>query len=343
MANKFVKIMYKNPVFRLGLVFAPLLGFKSGKFSMRTGGNIIKIHGALPNVDCGACGYATCLAFARAVAEGKALPTGCVPGGPAVAHAIGDILGVPITMADPLMAVVHCKGGTKEATQRFVYEGIADCHAAIIAQNGPKTCRDGCLGLGSCVSACPFNAIAISDNKIAVVNPDACTGCGMCVKACPRAIIELIPRVHKIFLACVNHDRGSRVKNYCTMGCTACTQCVKATLSGAITMENSLPVLDYASGENFIVAAHTCPSDCFMDLVKFRPKVNIDAKCDGCGECVSSCPTAAITGEKGKRHVVNKEKCIGCGLCLNTCPVHAIAMWGGLGYVEDSRRRVTRS
>jgi electron transport complex protein RnfB len=276
------------------------------------------------------------------VAEGRAEPTGCIPGGSKTAHAVGDVLGVPVSVADPRMAVVHCKGGTKEATQRCTYDGIRDCRAAILAGNGSKTCTDGCLGLGSCAMACPFDAIRITDSGIAVVNPEACTGCGLCVRACPRAVIDLIPRVHKIFLACVNHDRGARVKKYCTVGCTACTLCVKATPSGAITMEESLPVLNYTTSENFVVAAYTCPSACFTDLVKHRPKVNIDAKCDGCDACVSSCPTAAITGEKGMRHVVNKEKCIGCGLCLNTCPVHAIAMWGGLGYAEDARRRIKR-
>jgi len=108
-------------------------------------------------------------------------------------------------------------------------------------------------------------------------------------------------------------------------------------------MEGNLPVLDYSSNENFVVAAHTCPSNCFVDLVKFRPKVNIDAKCTGCGDCVSACPVDAISGEKNRRHAVDKEKCIGCGLCLNTCPMHSIAMWGGLGYMEDNRRSVTRA
>jgi len=326
----------------LGLFFGLLYGLASRTFLLRNDETAEKIHNALPNVDCGACGFSTCRAFAKAIANHTAASTGCVPGGSPVSHAIGDILGVSISMPEPLMAIVHCKGGAKETSQRFVYQGIADCRAALIAQNGPKTCRDACLGLGSCAAACPFNAVAVTADLIAVVNPDACTGCGLCVKACPRGLIELIPRVHKIFLACANRDRGGRVLQYCAVGCTACTQCVRATPSGAITMENSLPVLDYSSGENFIVAAHTCPSDSFMDLVKVRPKVNIDVKCDGCAECVGSCPTAAITGIKGQRHVVNKDKCIGCGLCLNTCPVHAIAMWGGLGYVEDSRRRISK-
>jgi electron transport complex protein RnfB len=327
----------------LGLLYSVVLALVSKKSHMHTDANVNKIELALPRVDCGACGYVTCAAFAKAVAKGKAEPVGCVPGGPETAHAIGDILGVTVTTADPLRAVVRCKGGDIEASRRCIYEGIADCHAAIIAGNGQKTCTDGCLGLGSCVRACPFEAIEVTGNGVAVVNPDACTGCGLCVGACPRSIIDLIPRVHKIFLACVNHDRGSRVNTYCTVGCTACTLCVKATPSGAITMGNNLPVLDYASAENFIVASYKCPSSCFADLVKHRPKANIDAKCDGCDNCVSSCPTDAITGEKGRRHVVNKEKCIGCGLCLNKCPVHAIAMWGGLGYVDDSRRSIKRA
>ncbi len=323
----------------LGLAFwimASLASRKSYGFSQHI---IQKVRDVLPNVNCGVCGYPTCDAFAKAVIEGKMAATGCIPGGAKTAHAIGDIMGVSVTLAEPQMAVVKCKGGSGESSLRCLYDGIQDCRAAILIGNGPKTCIDGCLGLGSCVKACPFGALHIAQNNLAEVDPDTCTGCGACIKACPRSVIDLIPRVHNIYLACSNHDRGARVKKYCTVGCTACTLCIKATPSGAITMINSLPVLDYKMHENFVVAAYTCPSSCFTDLVKFRPKVNIDAKCDGCGLCVTACPTNAISGEKGHRHVVNKEKCIGCGLCLDKCPLHAIAMWGGLGYAEEGRTR----
>ncbi len=72
------------------------------------------------------------------------------------------------------MAVVHCKGGKKEALERAVYSGIQDCHAATIVGNGPKVCQDGCLGLGTCVRACPFGAIYINSNGVALVDPEKC-------------------------------------------------------------------------------------------------------------------------------------------------------------------------
>src|SRR5512133_347511 len=287
------------------------------------------LRAALPNINCGACGYDDCAAFARALNAGQAKPYGCIPGGPKVAHAVADILGIETTVPDPVMAVVHCKGGKQDSVERAVYDGIVDCNAATIVGNGSKVCQDGCLGLGTCVRVCFFDAIRITDDGVAFVDEDKCTGCGNCVDACPRKIISLIPKVHKIFLACSNHDRGSRVKNYCAVGCTTCTVCVKATPSGAITMLNNLPVLDYTSNENFIPAAFKCPSKCFYDLVSRRPKANIDTKCDGCGLCVDVCPVQdVIRGEKGMRHAIDKNKCIGCGICLTACPVHAIALWG---------------
>jgi ferredoxin len=242
------------------------------------------------------------------------------------------------------MAVVHCKGGTNESKERAVYQGIEDCNAAVLTGNGSKVCADGCLGLGTCVRACPFNALTINSNNVAVVDPETCTGCGKCVPSCPRSLIELIPKVHKIFLACSNHERGGKVKKYCSVGCTACTLCVKATPSGAIAMQENLPVLDYGKEENFISAAYKCPSHCFIDLVKTRPKANIDTQCDGCGECIPVCPVkGAIIGEKDERHTIDKTKCIGCGICLDTCHLHAISLWGGLGYSPDDKSKRQRS
>jgi electron transport complex protein RnfB len=321
----------------LGFLSSIVIIIASKKMHVHGDAKIDSLRGILPGIDCGACGYTTCSSFAKALAEGKADPVGCSPGGPKTAHAVADILGTTAQVTDPKMAVVHCKGGLKEAAERSIYEGIVDCHAAIVAGNGSKSCTDGCLGLGSCVRACPFHAISITTNRVASVDPQKCNGCGKCVVSCPRGIIELIPRVYKIFLACANHDFGMKVKKYCTVGCTACAECVRSTPSGAISIIDNLPVMDYTKEENFIVAVNKCPSRCFVDLVKARPKVNIDVKCDGCGECVKYCPVEAISGERGKRFVIDKEKCIGCGLCLDKCHIHAIAMWGGLGYVQDER------
>ena len=328
----------------VGLFFGLLLGYASKKLAVHTDPRLDEVINALPSANCGACGYPGCAAFAQAVINGEAEPSGCVPGGASTADAVSEILGLDGSNAnEPVMAVVHCKGGDSEAVARSIYNGISDCNASAIAGNGSKVCEYGCLGDGTCVEACPFDALHINSNGVAEVDPEKCTGCGKCVSVCPRNIIELIPKVHKIFLACSNHDRGAKVKKECSVGCTACTLCVKATPSGAIKMDNFLPVMDYSiENENFITAANKCPSNCFVDLVKVRPKANIGSDCDGCTECVTVCPVkGAIEGEDGKRHTVVKDKCIGCGLCLDSCHVHAISLWGGQGYSSDdvSRRQ----
>ena len=289
---------------------------------------------ALPDRNCGACGFAQCLDYASALASGSAGPLGCIPGGPSTAYALADLLGVSAEVGEPMMAAVHCKGGKKEVRDHAQYEGITDCHAALLINNSIKACFEGCLGLGSCVPECPVGALFIGDNGVAAVDRQKCTGCGKCIAACPRHLLSLIPHVHKIYLACANHDHGERVSAYCSVGCTGCEDCAKITSSGAISMPNHLPRLDYYTpNENFVAATYACPSKCFVDLIKARPKANIDTKCDGCGECILACPVSgAIGGQHGQRHVIKKEKCIGCGRCLNSCHVRAISLWGSLGY-----------
>jgi len=234
--------------------------------------------------------------------------------------------------------VVHCKGGRSEAVRIAVYDGLEDCHAAGIPGHQAAVCTYGCIGLGSCVRVCRENAIVISDNGVAVIDTEKCTGCEQCVSACPRSIISMIPAVHKIYLACSNHDHGSHVTEYCSVGCTACTLCVKATPTGAISMENNLPVLEYTTRETFVAALHKCPSHCFIDMAKARPKANIDSTCDGCGVCPGVCPVNAITGQPRQRHVIDKSACIGCGLCVDKCHVHAISLWGGMALGLQEKR-----
>jgi Na+-translocating ferredoxin:NAD+ oxidoreductase RNF subunit RnfB len=325
-----------------GLILALAHALVSRRLQSSADNRTGRIRNDLPGTDCGLCSYEGCYHFAKALAEGKTDPAVCLTITSTALHQIAETMGMTPAKAEPMMAVVHCKGGLHEARQRAHYAGLHDCWAAIIAGNGDMECIDGCLGLETCVAACPFGAITVNKNRIAAVDQERCTGCGRCIAACPRRLIELVPRIHKIYLACSNHDRGARVKRYCTAGCTACTLCVKATPSGAITIEDNLPRLDYSHGENFVPAAYKCPSNSFVDLVKARPKVNISPTCTGCGECIPSCPVEAITGDPGQRHVIDKEKCIGCGICLNVCRFHAISLWGGLGYRKESVKRGRR-
>lgn len=49
--------------------------------------------------------------------------------------------------------------------------------------------QDDCTGCGSCVDACPVEAIALDD--VAEVNPDECIDCGACVDVCPVNCITM--------------------------------------------------------------------------------------------------------------------------------------------------------
>jgi thioredoxin reductase/Pyruvate/2-oxoacid:ferredoxin oxidoreductase delta subunit len=49
-----------------------------------------------------------------------------------------------------------------------------------------------CVGAGSCVAACPENAIGFIKGKGFLVNPTVCIGHGACEKACPHNAIKLV-------------------------------------------------------------------------------------------------------------------------------------------------------
>jgi Pyruvate/2-oxoacid:ferredoxin oxidoreductase delta subunit len=58
-----------------------------------------------------------------------------------------------------------------------------------------------------------------------------------------------------------------------------------------------------------------------------RKVVRIDeAKCDGCGECISSCAEGAIALVGGKARLVSDAYCDGLGACLGECPQGAITV-----------------
>jgi electron transport complex protein RnfB len=321
----------------LSLVFGIILAIAFKKLAVKVSEEEKKLREIMPGANCGACGYPGCEAYAHALA----LKTGDVPanlctvGGSETAKQIGEILGIEVEETEPLLCVLRCRGGVKEAVERFDYIGPGDCRSNYILLGGNKACEYGCLGGGHCIEVCPFNAIRMGPNRLPIIDPAKCTACGVCVKECPRQVLELIPRSQLVYCACKTKDKGKAVKNKCKIGCIGCTLCTKVCPhEGAIAMDGNLPKMDYTKCVSCGICFNKCPTHSFVDRAKARPYAIISAKCDGCGECAKVCLFKAIEGEPGKRHTVVKDKCIGCGRCFEVCPIKVITMAGALGYTE---------
>jgi len=270
----------------LGLFFGLFLAYASKKFHVEVDPKIEQIQEILPGANCGGCGYPGCNGYAEAVVKGVAEIDLCAPGGSQVIDDIAKILGLENSGTKvPEIAAVQCKGGKKEAKSRFQYLGIMDCTAAQLIGGGNKACTYGCLGLGNCVRVCLFDAIKMNENGLPVVDDAKCTGCGACVKACPRDIITLIPVTQQIYLGCVSHDKAKKVKAVCSVGCTGCSLCSrpKVTPSGAIEMDNNLPIIKDITADDLINAVNKCPAKSFVvrkiaeDLVQ-KPQDQIEVK-----------------------------------------------------------------
>ena len=130
--------------------------------------------------------------------------------------------------------------------------------AALMQNGGSKTCSYGCLGYGSCVKACAFDAIHIV-NSIAVVDKEKCKACGKCVTECPKKLIELIPYNQKQAVSCNSKDKGKAVMNACQVGCIGCKKCEKECPKGAITVVDNVAHIDSEKCVNCGICKKTCP------------------------------------------------------------------------------------
>jgi NADPH-dependent glutamate synthase beta subunit-like oxidoreductase len=135
-----------------------------------------------------------------------------------VAEAIAAIMGVKIEAVEPDIALPGCYFGVEDADTKYVYNGLDDCRAVALLGGGMKVCTIGCLGLGTCVRACPFDAIRMGPEGLPLVNEQRCTGCGTCERVCPKHIINLSSITRRI------------IREYTTDECT--TPCQRACPAG---------------------------------------------------------------------------------------------------------------
>lgn len=241
-----------------GLVIGILLGFAGKAFEVEVDEKELAVRDCLPGNNCGGCGFAGCDALAKAIAQGNAPANACPVGGAPVAEKISEIVGGEVEVVKKV-AFVKCSGTCDKAKDKFKYTGNQSCKQVVAsAGNGQKACIYGCLGFGSCVAACQFDAIHIVDG-IAVVDKEKCVACGKCAAECPKNLIELIPYESEHMVACSSADKGKDVKAVCQAGCIGCKLCEKQCEFDAIHVENNVAHIDYDKCTNCGKCAEKCP------------------------------------------------------------------------------------
>ncbi len=252
----------------LGVASALVLYMASKKFQVFEDPRIDQVEEVLPKSNCGGCGFPGCRAFAEALVKADDISDlKCPVGGSATMTKVSEILGKAVADVKPQLAVVRCNGSCEHRPKLSIYDGAMSCTVAAALYGGETGCSYGCLGCGDCVVACKFDAMYMDEaTGLPVVIEENCVACGKCVEACPKNIIELRnvgPKSRRIFVSCVNKDKGAVAKKACAVACIGCSKCFKVCPHEAITMADNLAYID-------------------------------DDKCKLCRKCVEECPTFSI-------------------------------------------------
>jgi len=264
-----------------GIVAALILFIVAQRFKVFEDPRIDLVEDALPAANCGGCGFPGCRNFAEACVKSDNLKgLFCPVGGNETMAHVASILGTETVEQEPTVAVVCCAGSFDKRPRINKYDGPASCAIASSLYAGDTGCAYGCLGHGDCVDVCDFDAIYMNpETGLPVVTDEKCTACGACVEACPKHIIELRKKNkkdRKIFVCCINKEKGGIARKSCEVACIGCGKCVKACPYEAITLENYLAYIDPIKCRLCRKCVEECPTNAIHEI-NFPPRKSMEA------------------------------------------------------------------
>ncbi len=248
----------------VGLTASVILVVVSRIFHVQEDPLVEQVTEALPGANCGGCGFAGCKAFAEALVKTRDTSLTCPVCSKEATAAIGALLGVELSGAAPQVAALRCNGTEAKVVTVARYDGVEDCHAAVLLHPSHKACSYGCLGLGTCVRACPFDAIHMRADGIVEIDEEACTGCKTCVAVCPKELLVMVPKGERVAVACANRDKAGDTRKACSVGCIACRKCVKACNDDAVQIVDNLARIDQDKCTHCQACVSECPNDCIL-------------------------------------------------------------------------------
>jgi len=260
----------------LGGLAAMVLYAVSKKFYVYENPLIAEVEALLPAANCAGCGSPGCKSFAdKLVNTADISDLFCPVGGNEVMKSIAEKLGKVVAEKDPTVAVLRCQGSCDVRPKTSLFQGPKSCAISALIYSGETDCQYGCLGDGDCVTACKFDAMYMDEStELPVIITDKCTSCGACVTACPRNIIEMRPRNKrdlKIYVGCLNEDKGGIAKKSCELACIGCSKCIDVCTKGAITIENNLAYIDGLHCTLCRKCVEVCPTHSIVET-NFPPR-----------------------------------------------------------------------